>query len=32
VGGYCHFLNFLFVMLLIRSGISILMDHLLFQR
>ena len=24
---YCHFLNFLFVMLLIRSGLSILMDH-----
>ena len=24
---YCHFFNFLFVMLLIRSGLSILMDH-----
>ena|SRR5579871_1268534 len=24
---YCHFLNFFFVMLLIRSGLSILMDH-----
>lgn len=24
---YCHFFNFLFVMMLIRSGISILMDH-----
>ncbi|HET9183350.1 MAG TPA: molybdopterin-dependent oxidoreductase [Candidatus Angelobacter sp.] len=24
---YCHFFNFFFVMLLIRSGISILMDH-----
>lgn len=24
---YCHFFNFLFVMLLIRSGISILYDH-----
>ena len=24
---YYHFLNFLFVMLLIRSGLSILMDH-----
>jgi methionine sulfoxide reductase catalytic subunit len=24
---YCHFFNFLFVMMLIRSGLSILMDH-----
>ena len=24
---YCHFLNFFFVMFLIRSGLSILMDH-----
>ena len=24
---YCHFLNFFFVMLLIRSGLSILVDH-----
>jgi sulfoxide reductase catalytic subunit YedY len=24
---YCHFFNFFFVMLLIRSGLSILMDH-----
>ena len=24
---YCHFFNFLFVMILIRSGLSILMDH-----
>ena len=24
---YCHFFNFFFVMMLIRSGISILMDH-----
>lgn len=24
---YCHFFNFLFVMLLIRSGLSILVDH-----
>ncbi|HEX7961692.1 MAG TPA: molybdopterin-dependent oxidoreductase [Terriglobales bacterium] len=24
---YCHFLNFLFVTMLIRSGLSILMDH-----
>ncbi|MGA2648292.1 MAG: molybdopterin-dependent oxidoreductase [Candidatus Sulfotelmatobacter sp.] len=24
---YCHFSNFLFVMMLIRSGLSILMDH-----
>jgi methionine sulfoxide reductase catalytic subunit len=24
---YCHFFNFLFVMLLIRSGLSILFDH-----
>ncbi len=24
---YCHFFNFLFVMLLVRSGLSILMDH-----
>jgi len=24
---YCHFFNFLFVMMLIRSGFSILMDH-----
>src|SRR6185437_1725447 len=24
---YCHFFNFLFVMLLIRSGLSILYDH-----
>lgn len=24
---YCHYLNFLFVMLLIRSGLSILADH-----
>ncbi|MEO7146019.1 MAG: molybdopterin-dependent oxidoreductase [Bryobacteraceae bacterium] len=24
---YCHFLNFLFVMMLIRSGLSILADH-----
>ena len=30
---YCHFFNFLFVMMLIRSGLSILMDHprLVFQ-
>jgi len=24
---YCHFFSFLFVMLLIRSGLSILFDH-----
>jgi hypothetical protein len=24
---YCHFFNFLFVMMLIRSGLSILVDH-----
>src|SRR5512146_2850020 len=24
---YCHFFNFFFVMMLIRSGLSILMDH-----
>ena len=24
---YCHFFNFFFVMLLIRSGLSILVDH-----
>ena len=24
---YCHFFNFLFMMLLVRSGLSILMDH-----
>jgi len=24
---YCHFFNFLFVMMLIRSGLSILLDH-----
>ncbi len=24
---YCHFFNFLFVAILIRSGLSILMDH-----
>jgi hypothetical protein len=24
---YCHFFNFLFAMILIRSGLSILMDH-----
>ena len=26
-GRYCHFFNFLFVMMLIRSGLSILVDH-----
>ncbi|HEX5430791.1 MAG TPA: hypothetical protein VFW83_02395 [Bryobacteraceae bacterium] len=24
---YCHFLNFLFITMLVRSGLSILMDH-----